>query len=309
METLKASGLIRNYGPRRAVDNVNITLRKGEVLGLLGPNGAGKTTTLRMIIGALAPDAGRIDICGNDLKEHPVAAKRHIGYLPERPPLYPELTVNEYLQFCARLHGIARRDRRAAIATARTDCGLEDVGDRLIANISKGYQQRVGIAQAIMHRPDIIILDEPSSGLDPHQIRHIRELIARLADEHGVIVSSHILPEIQAVASRVMLIHHGRVTLDTPMAEIGTRRTRHVRIGLRNPPQVETLTAINGVAEARQLADNFWRITPEPDTDPTQVLARSALDNNWGLFELSQEQHTLEELFVELTSRDEAHAA
>lgn len=306
--TIKATGLTRNYGHNRAVDGVNLTLHKGDVLGLLGANGAGKSTTLRMLTGALAADAGHIEICGHDLREQPVRAKQHLGYLPERPPLYPELTVNEYLRFCARLHGIPRRQRRTTIAQARNDCELNAVANRLLGHVSTGYQQRVGIAQAIIHRPDIIILDEPVAGLDPQQIRQIRALITGLADNHSVIVSSHILPEIQAVASRVMLMHRGRVALDSPMADIGSRQPGHLRLGLHKPPNASSMTHIEGVAAAQQLTPDSWRITPQPDTDPAPALARAALNNDWGLFELAREQRTLEELFIDVTSRDEALA-
>lgn len=217
---VSAEKLNRRYGGKPAVVDVDLELRQGEILGLLGPNGAGKTTTLRMLAGSLAPSSGRVRICGLDMAEAPVRAKARLGYLPERPPLYPELTVDEYLGFCARLHGVARRARRDALASAKRDCGLADTGRRLLGNLSKGYQQRVGIAQAILHRPDVVILDEPTVGLDPNQIREIRGLIARLGENHSVLLSSHILPEIRAACSRVMIIHGGRVVFNRPMAEI-----------------------------------------------------------------------------------------
>lgn len=303
---LSASALTRDFGPTRAVDNVELTLHRGEILGLLGPNGAGKTTTLRMVTGALAPDAGRIRVCGHDLQSRPIAAKRCIGYLPEHPPLYPELTVNEYLRFCARLHRIRRRDRAAAMASAMADCGLDGVGRRLIGNLSRGYQQRVGIAQAIVHRPDVVILDEPTAGLDPNQIRQIRTLITRLADQHSVILSSHILPEIQAVASRVALIHQGRLALDTVMAALAQETGSRLRIGLTDTPNQTALEAIDGVASAERIDDEHWRITPLPGADPVSALATVAVYENWGLTELAYEQRTLEEMFLELTARDTA---
>ncbi len=310
---LTAQGLTRYYGQYRAVDQVDITLARGEILGLLGPNGAGKTTTLRMLAGALAPSAGTIRITGHDLARAPIAAKRHIGYLPERPPVYPELTVDEYLRFCARLHGIGRRARGDAIASAKADCGLEDTGKRLIGNLSKGYQQRVGIAQAIAHRPDVVILDEPTAGLDPNQIRQIRALIARLAVQHSVIISSHILPEIQAVASRVMLIHRGRVALDAPMAELAAGGPpSRVRLHLTNAPEAveltANLTAIDGVEAAEHLADGEWRITAARGVDVRPQLATLAVQNGWGLVELAGEHRTLEELFTELTTHDKRAA-
>src|SRR5699024_4220098 len=247
---LQARALSRDFCPIRALDDFNLSLKAGEILGLLGPNGAGKTTTLRLLTGALAPTRGQITICGHNLRTRPYAVKYCLGYLPDRPPLYPELTVNEYLHFCARLHRIARRQRAAAVASARADCDLDTVGKRLIGNLSKGYQQRVGIAQAIIHRPQIVILDEPTAGLDPHQIRQIRTLITHLADTHAVILSSHILTEIQAMASRVMLIHRGRVALDTRMAELGRHADETIRLGLTHGPGRSRLEAIAGVAAA-----------------------------------------------------------
>lgn len=305
---LQASALTRHFGPTCAVNALTLTLQAGEILGLLGPNGAGKTTTLRMLTGALAPDSGHIRVCGHDLRSRPIAAKRRLGYLPERPPLYPELTVNEYLYFCARLHRIPRRRRARAVAAAMHDCGLTDVGHRLLANLSKGYQQRVGIAQAIAHRPDVVILDEPTAGLDPHQIRHIRALIMRLARQHSVILSSHILPEIQATASRVMLMHQGRVALDADMAELTRQTDGHIRLRLRHAPTRAELEAIPGVATAMPLGADGWRIAAAGD-DPAETLAAAAIHNGWGLLELTREQRTLEELFVQLTTRDHTEAA
>lgn len=306
---LHACALTRDFGPKRALDHLDLTLNTGEILGLLGANGAGKTTTLRMLTGALAPTRGAVHICGHDLRVRPLAAKRCIGSLPEHPPLYPELTVNEYLHFCTRLHHIPRKKRAAAVAAAQTDCGLSDVGKRLIGNLSKGYQQRVGIAQAIVHRPRIVILDEPTAGLDPHQIRQIRTLITRLADTHGVILSSHILPEIQAIASRVMLLHQGRVALDASMAELDLRAGGNIRLGLTHGPDPAALASITGVGSAEFIGNGQWRITTTAGTDPAEALASAAIHNDWGLFELSREQHTLEELFVQLTAHDDASDA
>lgn len=306
---LQASALTRHFGPTRAVDELQLTLQTGEILGLLGPNGAGKTTALRMLTGALAPDSGRIRVCGHDLRTRPIAAKRRLGYLPERPPLYPELTVNEYLRFCARLHRIPRRQRAQAVAAAMHDCGLDDVGGRLLANLSKGYQQRAGIAQAIVHCPDVVILDEPTAGLDPHQIRHIRALITRLAAQHSVILSSHILPEIQATASRVMLMHQGRVALDADMAQLAQQSAGHIRLRLAHAPAQAELEAIDGVTSATALDDGDWRITAASADNPAEALAAAAVYNGWGLRQLVHEQRTLEELFVELTTRDHAVAA
>lgn len=215
MNTLiQVEQLYRYYGDHLAVNNVSFTLEKGEILGFLGPNGAGKSSTMQMICGNLAPSSGQIRINGIDILDNPKEAKAELGYLPENPPVYRDLTVDEYLHYCAGLHRVAKDKTKAALDNAKERCGLTDVGDRLIGNLSKGYQQRVGIAQAILHSPAVIILDEPTVGLDPIQIREIRQLIRDLGREHGIILSTHILPEVQESCSRVQIIHRGELVLN-----------------------------------------------------------------------------------------------
>ncbi len=218
--TLSAVNLRRNYQSHAVVRQVSVQLKRGEVLGLLGPNGAGKTTTLRMLAGNLAPSAGNIEICGIDLFEQPLAAKANLGYLPEIPPLYPEMTVDEYLLFAARLHQIDDKAIHSAVDNTKQQCGLRQRGKQLIATLSKGFQQRVGIAQAIIHSPAVIILDEPTVGLDPNQMREIRELIAELRTFSSVILSTHILSEVQSICDRVQIMHRGSVVLDQTLSEL-----------------------------------------------------------------------------------------
>jgi ABC-2 type transport system ATP-binding protein len=220
LPSLRARKLSCRYGARVAVDALDLDLHPGEVLGLLGPNGAGKSTTLQMLSGNLAPSSGSVEICGVDLSEQPEAAKAHLGYLPEIPPLYRELTVGEFLRFAARLHRVPKADVDAAVRQALQRCGLDDVAQRLIGNLSKGYRQRVGIAQAIVHNPSVIILDEPTAGLDPLQIREIRELIAALGRTHGVILSTHILAEAEALCDQVLILHQGRTVYSGGMADL-----------------------------------------------------------------------------------------
>lgn len=296
--------LVRRYGAKTAVGGVNLELRQGEVLGLLGPNGAGKTTTLQMLAGCLAPTSGRVRIKGIDMGVAPTRAKRELGYLPERPPLYPELTVDEYLQFCARLHRVASKQHASAIASAKQDCGLADVGARVIGNLSKGYQQRVGIAQAILHRPDVVILDEPTVGLDPNQIRAIRSLITTLGKQHSVLLSSHILPEIQATCSRVVIIHHGLMVYDQSMDKIDGDNTTLITVGLRNPPSTQTLAGLADVRQATPLDNNLWQLHCAANSDPREAIAAQANSQGWGLFELHVRRRTLEEIFAELTSKE-----
>jgi ABC-2 type transport system ATP-binding protein len=211
---ISAHNLSRDFARHTAVRGVSLELNRGDVLGFLGPNGAGKSTTMRMLTGNLAPDSGSVQICGVDLLENPLDAKRHIGYLPEIPPLYRDLTVDEYLQFAARLHGVGKAAMRSALNDVKQQCELGDTGKRLIGVLSKGYQQRVAIAQAIIHRPDVIIMDEPTVGLDPNQIQKIHELIRELGKTHAIILSSHILSEVESICNRVQIMHQGNMVLD-----------------------------------------------------------------------------------------------
>ncbi len=297
---IEARELSRRYGMTHAVSGLSLTLRKGEILGLLGPNGAGKSTTLKMLAGCLAPSSGSIRINGIDVGENPKAAKANLGYLPEQPPVYPELTVDEYLRYAAGLHGVPSAERASAVTRAKQSCGLGDVAERLIGNLSKGYQQRVGIAQAIIHRPKVVILDDPTVGLDPNQIREIRSLIATLGQEHSVILSSHILPEIQAVCGRVMIINKGRVVYNEAVDK--QARVSNVILGLKRAPDAAALKSIAGVTRVQLLPSGQLRLTVADNADPREALAEAAAKNGWGLYELRAEGKTLEEVFVELTS-------
>ncbi len=301
---IKADSLNKRYGSHHAVADLNLELRKGEILGLLGPNGAGKSTTLRMLSGCLAPTSGQIEINGVNIGSDAKAAKDAIGYLPERPPVYAELSVDEYLLFCAKLHGVEKHERHSALLSAKRDCGLDKVGHRIIGNLSKGYQQRVGIAQAIIHRPEVIILDEPTVGLDPIQIREIRKLITELGEHHTVILSSHILSEIQATCSRVVIINNGRIVFSEGLEALAaTAMAERILIALRHPPEADKLK-IEGVATVTLMADGRFRIEPEAGADPREALAELAVKQGWGLVELASERKTLEEIFVELTTSD-----
>ena len=303
---VKVEGLYRYYGVRCAVYNLNFTLAKGEILGLLGPNGAGKTSTLQMLAGNLAPSAGAIHIDGIDLLDEPLAAKAKLGYLPELPPLYPDLTVDEYLDYAAALRRVPQARRAAAVADARERCGLKDVGRRLIGNLSKGFQQRVGIAQAILHTPAVVILDEPTVGLDPIQIREIRELIRELGKEHGVILSTHILPEVQAVCSRVQIIHRGRLVFSDSLKGFAERmEATSLVLDCRQLPGLKELRALPGVESAEKLDSHRVRLRLLPDADPAEEIASLAMKGKWGLRGLSPEYKSLEQVFVDITSADE----
>jgi ABC-2 type transport system ATP-binding protein len=262
---------------------------------------------MQVISGNLAPSEGEVSIAGHDIIEAPRDAKRQLGYLPEHPPLYRDASVDEYLGYCARLHRIARQQVSAAVDRVKAQCGLEENGRRLIGNLSKGYQQRVGIAQAIIHNPPVVILDEPTVGLDPIQIREIRELIRSLGSEHSVILSTHILSEVQATCDRVQIIRAGELIYRASTESLNQGHDVSVRVALRKAVAAETLSAISGVDHAEALGDGRFRLMMAPDASPDELVTH-AVEQQWGLYELIPEQQSLEDLFIELTQHEEIEA-
>ncbi|MGB4810949.1 MAG: ATP-binding cassette domain-containing protein [Methylophilaceae bacterium] len=304
--TVEAIELTRLYGGREAVSNVSFTLSKGQVLGFLGPNGAGKSTTMKMLTGNLAPSNGSVKICGIDMIENPKEAKALIGYLPEMRPLYKELTVDEYLTLAARLHKVASGHIKKAVENAKERCGLSHMSKRLIENLSNGYQQRVGIAQAIIHSPMVVILDEPTVGLDPIQIRDIRALIRELGAMHSVIISTHILPEVEMVCDHVQIIDKGKLVFNGSIEVLKKHRIGHkLLIGFHNPPAVDALLRISGVVEAESLANNMMRVRFAEDAAPAEAIVQAAVNNGWGLFQIAPDQTSLEDVFVQLTYQEQ----
>ena len=300
--------LSRHFGHTLAVDAISFELAQGEVLGFLGPNGAGKSTTMQMITGNLAPSAGRVSINGIDMLDEPRRAKANIGYLPEQPPVYRDLTVDEYLHYCAQLHRLGKGERNRAVERASERCGLGEVRRRLIGNLSKGFQQRVGIAQAILHSPPVVILDEPTVGLDPNQIRDIRGLIRELGESHGIILSTHILPEVQATCSRVQIIHHGKLVFAESMQDLEQRLTSHaLLLETRSAFAAQPLESVPGVLRVETLGENRARLLFEKD-NPAAAVAACVAAQGWGLVELALDRQTLEQVFVDLTCSDTPQA-
>lgn len=305
--TVEAIELTRMYGGREAVSNVSFTLSKGEVLGFLGPNGAGKSTTMKMLTGNLAPSQGSVKICGIDMIESPKEAKALIGYLPEMRPLYKEFTVDEYLTVAARLHRVSPKHIHKAVEVAKERCGLSHMSKRLIENLSNGYQQRVGIAQAIIHSPMVVILDEPTVGLDPIQIRDIRTLIRELGSDHSVIISTHILPEVEMVCDHVQIIDQGKLVFNGPIEVLKRQRLGNkLLVGLRNMPATSALLALNGVTEVETISADLVRIRFNDEAPAAEAIVEAAVANQWGLFQIAPDQTSLEDVFVQLTYQEQA---
>jgi len=295
---LNISQLQRNYHGIPAVKGITLALDKGETLGLLGPNGAGRSTTLQMIAGTLQPNAGKIEVLGKNMQHQPLAARRNIGYLPENPPLYEELSVTEYLRFCAGLRRIPRAQRQQAINHELQRCGLTQVANKVIRQLSKGYQQRVGIAQAIIHRPALVILDEPTVGLDPNQIREIRSLISEIAIDSGVILSSHILSEVQSICNRILIMNRGEIAYDSAQADVAEHG---FRLTLSDTsPLPDEVDLIRDIAKIDPLGNNDYLLTPRQAIRPDALL-RQLLEAGLAVERFGPTQD-LEATFVRVTT-------
>lgn len=298
---ISVNNLTRRYGDFCAVNNISFELAAGDILGFLGPNGAGKSTTMQMLTGNLAPTLGEIKINGADLLEEPKAAKLSLGYLPENPPLYKEMTVTEYLHYCARLHRISKQQLTTVCDSAIDRCGLGDVRRRLIRNLSKGFQQRVGIAQAILHSPPVIILDEPTVGLDPIQILEIRQLIKTLGQNHGIILCTHILPEVQAVCSRVQIINNGQLVYSADIDALLNQQSGRFEISLSADIEDSVIEAHHAFNAVEKIGKNNFIIDSDLAADK---LIESIVQQQWGLNQFSAHQPSLEQTFIELTTGD-----
>ncbi len=302
---VEVSGVSRSYGHIQAVKALSFAICRGEVLGLLGPNGAGKTTTMQIVSGTLAADCGTVRIAGHDLLQEPRAAKAALGYLPEQAPLYHELTVDEYLHYCAALKRVPRAERRRRCELAKERCGLTGVGTRLIGNLSKGFQQRVGLAQAIIHMPPVIVLDEPTIGLDPIQIREVRDFVRELGREHAVMLSSHILPEVQASCDRVLILNSGTPVLSDTLEGLARHmRSTTLLVGFRRRPQLSALERLPGITAVQPEGANHVRVLHDPADDPGEAIACLAAEHDWGLYEMHPQHSSLEQIFMELATTE-----
>jgi ABC-2 type transport system ATP-binding protein len=308
---IKVERLTKKFAGVTAICDLSFEVAKGEIVGFLGPNGAGKSTTMRILSSFLPATSGFASIANYDVFRESLKARAHLGYLPENVPLYNDMRVTEYLRYRGSLKGLRGRKLRERVGTVKELCNVKDVENKLIASLSKGYRQRVGLAEALVHEPDLLILDEPTIGLDPNQIRQVRELIKSLGARHTILLSTHILSEVEMTCSRVIIIHQGRIQAsDTPenlVAQIRTSGLVKLEAKTKNDDALASLRKIAGIKSVVVVEEDGWQrfsIRVEADADPREAIYRLAVDRHWILRELTQERATLEDAFVELTQTD-----
>jgi ABC-2 type transport system ATP-binding protein len=315
---ISVENLTKRYGTTKtAIDRMSFEVGKGEILGFLGPNGAGKTTTMRIISGYMPASEGTVRVGGFDVAEQPLEVRRRIGYLPENPPLYTEMTVRSYLRFVAKIKGVVSSNLETEVKRVMDKVNITDVQDRIISKLSKGYKQRVGLAQALLNDPPVLILDEPTIGLDPKQIHEVRELVKELAGNHTVVLSTHILPEVEQTCARVIIIDRGKiVAVDTPQnLRLQTQGAARISLEVEGPgPEIAAaLKSLPGVTDVRITAQNDGRsrfeIGSEMRQDVRRDLARTVVNKGWGLLELQSATMSLEDIFIKLTTEDTAAAS
>lgn len=307
---IQVQNLTKRYGNLVAIDNVSFRVGQGEILGFLGPNGAGKTTTMRIISGYMPPTDGAVRVGDFDVLEDPIKAKRQIGYLPENPPLYNDMTVQGYLDFVADIKNVSGKNKKAKIDLAMERCGITDVRRRLIGNLSKGYRQRIGIAQAIVHDPAVLVLDEPTIGLDPKQIIEIRYLIKSLAGDRTVILSTHLLPEVTMTCTRVVIINEGKIVLEESLETLSQRVNGAQMLFLKlnyndkSNDVNEKILSLPTVSEVKESAYGEFIIQTKGGADIREELVKMVVENGWGLLELRPLTHALEEVFLRVISTE-----
>lgn len=304
---IQVLNLNKFYGERQALRDLNFTVKRGEILGFLGPNGAGKTTTMRILTGYMPPSSGTARVAGFDVTKNSLDVRAHIGYLPETVPLYLDMTVEDYLRFVANLHHV--KNVSAAVERAMDLVNITDRADNTINKLSKGYRQRVGIAQAIVHEPDVLILDEPTIGLDPRQIIEVRDLIKSLGKEHTIILSTHILPEVSQTCTRVLIIRDGEIVAEDTPQGLGARmsQSEHIHLQVAQAvPEISTeLEKIQGVLAVRQLQADAFEVETTLNADRRADIAAMAVTRGWGVLELRPVRLSLEDVFLQLTTSEQ----
>ncbi len=308
---IKVESLTKRYAGTTAIKDLTFEVGQGEIMGFLGPNGAGKTTTMRILASFMPPTSGRASVAGFDIFEQSLQARAHLGYMPENVPLYNDMRVTEYLDYRAALKGVPHRRVAERVGDVKELCGLKEVEKKIIGTLSKGYRQRVGLADALLHEPDLLILDEPTIGLDPNQIRQVRELIKNLGKQHTILLSTHILPEVEMTCNRVIIIHKGRIeACDTPenlLSQIRQAGGVLVEAKTGNDNGAEELKKISGVRDVTMDGDGDWKVFSlrvESGGDVREEVFRLAAARRWSVRELTQRRATLEDVFVELTHPD-----
>lgn len=302
---VKVEHLSHRYNVQWAIKDINFEIKRKRTLGLLGSNGAGKSTTMNIMCGVLNQTEGEVYINGINLREHPVEAKKHIGFLPQKPPLYPDLTVDEYLTHCALMRQMDKSQVKTAVEKAKSRCGITHFSKRLIRNLSGGYQQRVGIAQAIVHNPKFVVLDEPTNGLDPNQIIEIRHLIKEIATEHSVMLSTHILSEVQATCDDIEMIEHGKVVFSGTMEDFNNYMEPNTFIVvMERPPSLEVLTQIPGITHVEHITNTRYRMQFSSSQDITKTMIELSVTNNWRLHEIILERDSLDSVFAQLSGKN-----
>lgn len=319
---IKLEHMSKNFGPYPAVIDVSFEVLKGEIVGFLGPNGAGKTTTMRVLTGFTPPSEGDVTVAGYNIETHSLDARRHIGYLPESVPLYLDMTVTDYLHYMGRIRGMNRKWIDERLAHVIDIVRLGDYRNTLVGRLSKGYRQRTGIAQAILHEPDVLIMDEPTIGIDPIQVVETRQLISDLGSEHTLLLSSHILPEVSMICKRVLVINDGRIVADDKPSALSSRllHAERIELGVREAESREVINALRGLsmvvdartdgrADQQQRAEAEGRlallIDARPNQGASEEIAKTIVDNGWGLTNLNPLPLTLEEIFLQLTTEEE----
>lgn len=301
---VKIERLSHKYSTNWAIRDINIEIDRSGIIGLLGSNGAGKSTTMNILCGCLNQTEGKVYVGGIDMQDDPEAAKRLIGFLPQNAPLYMDLTVDEYLVYCANLRKMDKHDIRPAVETAKERCGIAHFSGRLIRNLSGGYRQRVGIAQAIIHRPALVVLDEPTNGLDPNQIIEVRALIKEIAADRVVIFSSHILSEVQMLCKDIKMIDNGRIVFSDTMDAFNNYLEPHsMLLHMDNPPAAEELLRLPGITRADFLTDRQVRLYFDGDQDITERIIATSVERGWRLREISLDKSSLDEIFAQLSSQ------
>ncbi|MBA4393173.1 MAG: MFS transporter [Desulfobacca sp.] len=307
---IEVEQLTKHYGLLPAISDLSFTVNQGEVVGFLGPNGAGKTTTLKILTCFLPPTSGRARVNGWDVYQDSLKVRELVGYLPESVPLYTEMTVDRFLSFAAQAKGVDSRKIKITVDKVTDDCGLEKVRGRIIGHLSKGFKQRVGLAQALLNNPPVLILDEPTIGLDPAQVVEIRELIRSLGQERTIMLSTHILPEVSQVCQKVIIINRGRIVATDSVANLTAQlqTSRKILLTVQGPEEevLTTIRALPGVLKVEGRADGLGRyeIEMDKDHDIRAVLARSVIEKGWGLLEMHSQELSLEEVFVQLVTEE-----